>query len=278
MTDDKPGRSTPTPDEPLHNPWDASCSRNGFGEPSREGERCLVCFPARPPVGDTTGTDESIRYSDGLPVTEAHRSDFEMRAIGAHARNDWERERRALDAIHLLDIAERDRGDTTQPQPTAEPQCENCGAKWDGVQPCTECWEGDHKTALQAAKEAAQQIPEQRREKLEADFEAAAEAARLHATYSRPTQPQPTDEPPRCDCGLPAASGSNFCSDCLPSCRHGNVLEAVAEIRALAEQWRYKGEFGWGPWQIGEGPDQEGYVLDQAAAQIRTILDEAGCL
>lgn len=47
------------------------------------------------------------------------------------------------------------------------------------------------------------------------------------------TQPQPTDEPPRCDCGLPAASGSNFCSDCLPACRHGNVLAAVSEIRAL---------------------------------------------
>ena len=28
----------------------------------------------------------------------------------------------------------------------------------------------------------------------------------------------------------------------------------VARVEALAEDWRYKGQFGWGPWQIGEGP------------------------
>ena len=46
-------------------------------------------------------------------------------------------------------------------------------------------------------------------------------------------------------------------------------LEAIA---ALAENWRYKGEFGWGPWQLGEGPDQEGLILDDAAADLRKIL------
>ena len=34
----------------------------------------------------------------------------------------------------------------------------------------------------------------------------------------------------------------------------------VARVESLAEDWRYKGQFGWGPWQIGEGPDPEGYV------------------
>ena len=61
------------------------------------------------------------------------------------------------------------------------------------------------------------------------------------------------------------------------------LLDALAElarlretVEALADQWRYKGEFGWGPWQIGEGPDQEGYVLDQAATQLRAALAGAG--
>jgi hypothetical protein len=51
---------------------------------------------------------------------------------------------------------------------------------------------------------------------------------------------------------------------------------ALNAIRALIEDWRYKGEFGWGPWQSGEGPDAEGFYLDQAAGKIRAILDEAG--
>jgi len=29
----------------LHNPWDGQCVKNGIGEPSREGERCLPCRP-----------------------------------------------------------------------------------------------------------------------------------------------------------------------------------------------------------------------------------------
>ncbi len=47
------------------------------------------------------------------------------------------------------------------------------------------------------------------------------------------------------------------------------LRERIAE---LAEQWRYKGEFGWGPWQEGYGPDQEGIVLDHAAVDLRALL------
>lgn len=47
-----------------------------------------------------------------------------------------------------------------------------------------------------------------------------------------------------------------------------------AAIEALADQWRYKGEFGWGPWQEGYGPDFEGQVLDECAAQLRALLDD----
>lgn len=35
--------------------------------------------------------------------------------------------------------------------------------------------------------------------------------------------------------------------------------------QALADQWRYKGEFGWGPWQEGYGPNPEGSLLDDLA-------------
>lgn len=52
--------------------------------------------------------------------------------------------------------------------------------------------------------------------------------------------------------------------------------QALNQIRDLCEAWRYKGEFGWGPWQSGEGPDAEGFYLDLAAGKIRAILDEAG--
>lgn len=45
-------------------------------------------------------------------------------------------------------------------------------------------------------------------------------------------------------------------------------------IRELAEGWRYKGEFGWGPWQEGHGPDPEGQVLDQVATKLLEILNE----
>ncbi len=46
----------------------------------------------------------------------------------------------------------------------------------------------------------------------------------------------------------------------------------VARVEALAEEWRYKGQFGWGPWQIGEGPDPEGYVMDHCASALRAAL------
>jgi hypothetical protein len=50
------------------------------------------------------------------------------------------------------------------------------------------------------------------------------------------------------------------------------ALAAIRRVEALCEEWRYKGEFGWGAWQEGEGPDHEGYVLDGAATQIRAAL------
>lgn len=47
----------------------------------------------------------------------------------------------------------------------------------------------------------------------------------------------------------------------------------LAAVAALAEAWRYKGEFGWGAWQEGHGPDPEGYVLDACAGEIRAALE-----
>jgi hypothetical protein len=54
--------------------------------------------------------------------------------------------------------------------------------------------------------------------------------------------------------------------------------ESSAIVRAvldLADSWRYKGEFGWGPWQTGEGPDIEGQILDDAALAIRRAVSAA---
>jgi hypothetical protein len=50
------------------------------------------------------------------------------------------------------------------------------------------------------------------------------------------------------------------------------AVAALQRVEALAEKWRYKGEFGWGAWQEGHGPDQEGYVLDSAASDIRAAI------
>ena len=50
-------------------------------------------------------------------------------------------------------------------------------------------------------------------------------------------------------------------------------LDAVA---ALAEKWRYKGEFGWGPWQIGDGPDETGAAFDQASCDLRAMITGEG--
>ena len=35
----------PVEQSTMHNPWDAQCVKNGIGEPTREGERCLPCRP-----------------------------------------------------------------------------------------------------------------------------------------------------------------------------------------------------------------------------------------
>ena len=78
---------------------------------------------------------------------------------------------------------------------------------------------------------------------------------------------------------------------------HREVLPAIADLRAveaerdalratverveaLVDAWRYKGEFGWGAWQEGHGPDFEGAVYDDAAARLRAALagDDGGLL
>jgi hypothetical protein len=53
------------------------------------------------------------------------------------------------------------------------------------------------------------------------------------------------------------------------------LVAAVRAAYALAEELRYKGEFGWGPWQEGNGPDMEGQIRDGLAADLRAALDEA---
>lgn len=53
------------------------------------------------------------------------------------------------------------------------------------------------------------------------------------------------------------------------------LLAALEAVEKLAEEWRYKGEFGWGAWQEGHGPDPEGHVLDGAAGDIRKAITEA---
>ena len=58
-----------------------------------------------------------------------------------------------------------------------------------------------------------------------------------------------------------------------------DALRATVErVEALADEWRYKGEFGWGAWQEGHGPDFEGAVYDDAAARLRAALtgDDGG--
>lgn len=56
----------------------------------------------------------------------------------------------------------------------------------------------------------------------------------------------------------------------------GPLTAAVRAVLELAESWRYKGEYGWGAWQEGHGPDPEGYVLDRAAADIRAAIGGDG--
>ena len=61
--------------------------------------------------------------------------------------------------------------------------------------------------------------------------------------------------------------------DTEPSHAAKAVTGALARVMALAEQWRYKGEFGWGAWQEGHGPDETGLALDHAAALIRNAIE-----
>ena len=51
--------------------------------------------------------------------------------------------------------------------------------------------------------------------------------------------------------------------------------EALAAVDVLAESWRYKGEFGWGAWQEGHGPDMEGTILDNASTALRAAVAAA---
>jgi hypothetical protein len=53
------------------------------------------------------------------------------------------------------------------------------------------------------------------------------------------------------------------------------LIAAVEAVEALAEKWRYKGEFGWGAWQEGQGPDPEGHVLDEVSSELRAALTQA---
>ena len=52
-----------------------------------------------------------------------------------------------------------------------------------------------------------------------------------------------------------------------------DLAAAVERVRALAEEWRYKGEHGHGPWQAGSGPSPEGEALDWASSLILRALD-----
>lgn len=48
----------------------------------------------------------------------------------------------------------------------------------------------------------------------------------------------------------------------------------VERVRALVDEWTYKGEFGWDDGSHAYGPDCEGQALDYAAAKLRRALDE----
>lgn len=53
------------------------------------------------------------------------------------------------------------------------------------------------------------------------------------------------------------------------------LTATLARVEALAEEWRYKGEHGDGPWQEGYGPAPDGYILDGAATDLlRTLAGE----
>lgn len=62
-------------------------------------------------------------------------------------------------------------------------------------------------------------------------------------------------------------------ADALLSGPLAPLLAKLAAVEALADSWTYKGEFGWGSWHEGQGPDGEGQVLDHAASEIRRALN-----
>lgn len=71
------------------------------------------------------------------------------------------------------------------------------------------------------------------------------------------------------------SQGKLYTADDIAAIKTQARAGLVEPLLALAEKWRYKGEFGWGAWQEGEGPDQEGLALDNAAAELRAAVDAA---
>ena len=50
---------------------------------------------------------------------------------------------------------------------------------------------------------------------------------------------------------------------------------ALRAVMALAESWRYKGEFGWDDGSHAYGPGPEDEILDCASAEIVSAIKEA---
>lgn len=55
--------------------------------------------------------------------------------------------------------------------------------------------------------------------------------------------------------------------------RADELASTIARVRALAESWRYKGEYGFGAWQEGHGPDLEGEIRHDLAVTLLAALD-----
>lgn len=50
------------------------------------------------------------------------------------------------------------------------------------------------------------------------------------------------------------------------------LVDALRGVLELAEEWKYKGEFGWGAWQEGYGPGPEGHILDSVAHELVDVI------
>ena len=71
------------------------------------------------------------------------------------------------------------------------------------------------------------------------------------------------------------AAAVNALPALLDAAAERDALAAKVEsVRALADEWTYKGEFGWDDGSHAYGPDCEGQALDYAAAKLRRALDE----